>query len=189
MNAADGWAPLLLLAAGICAALLLRQAWRRSSPFRPALTTAGWLAIVVVLIAALRLLGGARGLFAACIYLSIGALLVVAAGLQVRPARSANREGVLDPQPRRTNVWRAGARFLLAGPLGFIAASGAGIAYAVFTPGDMQTRIVLGGLLVPVAWAACMAWTLADDRLLRSTAVITAFACLTIGLSAWKHLL
>lgn len=188
MNATDGWAPLLLIGAGIAAALLLRLAWMRSSPYRPWLTAAGWLAITFALIAAPGQLGDMRGLFVATTFLPIGALLVVAAGWQVRPTRST-REGVLDPERRHTNIWRAGARFLLAGPLSFVAASGAGIAYAVFTPGDMQTRIVLGGLLVPAMWAGCMAWTLADDRLLRSTVVITVFACLTIGLSAWRHLL
>jgi hypothetical protein len=50
----------------------------------------------------------------------------------------------------------------------------------------MQTRIVLGGLLVPAVWAGCMAWTLADDKILRSTAVICSVSFVAIGLSAWR---
>ena len=187
MNAADGWTPLLLIVAGICGALLLRQAWKDASPLRPWLTAAGWI-VITAAVAVATDIDGLRGSFLAAIFLSIGAMMVIATGWQVRPTRAA-REGVLDPERRHTILWRAAVRFLLAGPLGFVAASGAGIAYAVFTPGDMQTRIVLGGLLVPAVWAGCMAWTLADDRLLRSTAVISLVVCLTVGFSAWKYFL
>jgi hypothetical protein len=187
VNAADGFAPIALLLAGAAGALLLRQAWRDRGARQSWLTIAGWAVIATAIVAAFWLPGDGRGLFVALTYLPIGALAVVASGIQIREARGiTTREGVLDPYRRHTNAWRAVARFFLAGPLSFLAASGTGIAYASFAGGDMQTRIVLGGLLVPAVWAGCMAWTLADDKILRSTAVICSVSFVAIGLSAWR---
>ena len=57
-----------------------------------------------------------------------------------------------------------------------------GIAYAALVPGEPQTRLVIGGLIVPVIWGGAMAWTLADDRILRATAVLVGAA--VIGFAA-----
>lgn len=57
-----------------------------------------------------------------------------------------------------------------------IASMAIGIAYAALMPGEQQTRLVIGGLIVPVAWGGAMAWTLADDRILRATAVLFGVA-------------
>jgi len=51
-----------------------------------------------------------------------------------------------------------------------------GIAYAALVPGEQQTRLVVGGLIVPVIWGGAMAWTLADNRILRATAVLVGVA-------------
>ena len=67
-----------------------------------------------------------------------------------------------------------------------IAAIAVGIAYAVWIPGAPQTRLVIGGLLVPVLWGGAMAWTLADNRILRATAVLVGVALVGFGLSILK---
>ena len=43
---------------------------------------------------------------------------------------------------------------------------------------------MVAGLILPVAWAAAMAWTLADQRLVRAGAGLTGVAVAAIGL-AW----
>ena len=35
-----------------------------------------------------------------------------------------------------------------------VAAMGVGICYAVWVPGEAQTRLLIGGLIVPVVWGA-----------------------------------
>ena len=106
--------------------------------------------------------------------------------MTIRPAK-AGREGrdSLAPEPseRTTTWWRQTLRWLLAGPIGMIAAMGIGIAWAVWVPGEPHTRLLIGGLLVPVLWGGAMAWTLADDRILRATAVLVGTAILGFGLS------
>ncbi|MBP7340550.1 hypothetical protein, partial [Niveispirillum sp.] len=72
------------------------------------------------------------------------------------------------------------------GPIGMIAALAIGIAYAVWVPGAAQTRLVVGGLLVPVVWGAAMAWTLADNRIIRATAVLVGTALVGFTASILK---
>ena len=52
--------------------------------------------------------------------------------------------------------------------------------------GGEQTRIVTGGLMIPVLWGGAMAWTLADDKILRATAVLAGAAILGFGAAALK---
>ena len=94
---------------------------------------------------------------------------------------AALRSAGLQPAPYSTTLDRVTipcrmAIFENTCPEWMIAAMGVGIAYAALAPGEQQTRLVVGGLIVPVAWGACMAWTLADNRILRATAVLVGVA-------------
>jgi hypothetical protein len=119
---------------------------------------------------------------------------VVATGATVRVARAGKsvRAGrvsdSLAPEPldRPTTRWRSILRWLLAGPIGMIAAMAVGVCYAVWVPGEPQTRLLIGGLIVPVVWGGAMAWTLADNRIIRATAVLVGTALSGFGLAILK---
>lgn len=178
---------LALGALGLLAAFALKGARGRRSAMRPWMILGGWAVLVVGVIAAGPLLGAARGVFIASAALSFGALALVASGLQLRDARArAPREVALEPSDRASKAWRGWLRALLAGPIGGVAAMGVGLAWTVWTPGAPQTRMVLGGLLVPILWGGAMAWTLADDKILRATAVLVGVAVVTFTASALR---
>ncbi|EJL37233.1 hypothetical protein PMI01_00768 [Caulobacter sp. AP07] len=183
-NALAGLALAPLTLAG---ALLLRRAWRSAGPRRPWLIAGGWALLVLALGLGAVLLGGARG---PAIVLALGstvALALVASGIELRDARkTAPRELALEPSERRRVVWRGWLRGFLAGPLAGVAALGCGLAVAICAPGAVQSRMVIGGLLVPFLWAGGMAWTLSDDRILRATAVLTGVAVATLGAAFLK---
>jgi hypothetical protein len=64
-----------------------------------------------------------------------------------------------------------------------IASIGVGIAFAIAMPMGTHDRIVIGGLLVPVLWGAGMAWTFADTKLVRATAVLTGISAIGYGIA------
>lgn len=183
---------LLMLAGGAAGAWLLRCAWRakdgEDAPFR----WSGWAVIALTLAWPAWVLGPVRGPFIALALVSTGALAVVADGATVRAAKASRRAGggseSLAPEPldRPTTRWRTTLRWLLAGPIGMIAAMAVGICYAVWVPGEAQTRLLIGGLIVPVVWGGAMAWTLADNRIIRATAVLVGTAIAGFGLSILK---
>jgi hypothetical protein len=118
---------------------------------------------------------------------STAALTLVGVGVERRDARrKAPRELALEPSDRRRVAWRGWLRGFLAGPLAGVAALGCGLAVAICAPGAVQSRMVIGGLMVPFLWAAGMAWTLSDDRILRATAVLTGVAVVTLGAAFLK---
>ena len=168
---------LLIAVAAGAGAWLLRRSWQGREQ-RTGLVLAGWLLIAAAIIFPAWVLGPARGPFIALAIVPVAALAVVAANYSVRQAKARAARESLAPEPsdRATTKGRETLRWLLAGPIGMIAAMGVGIAYAALVPGEQQTRLVVGGLIVPVAWGACMAWTLADNRILRATAVLTGVA-------------
>jgi hypothetical protein len=127
--------------------------------------------------------GPALGIAAA----GIGALLVVASG-RVRRGARAGREPSLAPEPLdgTSRQWRGWLKALLAGPLGMTAAMAVAFCYAAWAPGDPRTRILIGGLLMPVVWALAMTWTLADQRLLRALAVLSGTTILGFALAAMR---
>lgn len=176
-----------LLAGGVGAAWLLRRAWSDRMATRPFWIAAGWAAIAAITVAPAFVLGGARGPFIAWTLISVAALAVVGQGVQVRVAR-ARTERSLAPEPsdRVSKAWRGWLRGLLAGPLGMIAAMGVAIAFAAFCPGAPQTRLVIAGLMVPVLWGGAMAWTLADDKILRATAVLVGVSVITFTAAVLK---
>lgn len=176
--------PALLVAATVGAgAWLLRRSWRGNGSDRR-LVAASWLLVAASLVWPAWALGPARGPFIALALASSVALVVVASGYTIRTARARAARESLAPEPsdRATTKWRETLRWLLAGPIGMIAAMAIGIAYAALVPGEPQTRLVIGGLIVPVIWGGAMAWTLADDRILRATAVLVGAA--VIGFAA-----
>lgn len=180
-------ANLLLLAGGLAAAVVLWLAWSRRGPERPWLIVSGWVLVAVTVFASAPLLGAARGPFAAFALIPFAALGLVAARVQVRDRRKhAPREVALEPSDRASKAWRGWLRAILAGPLGGIAAMGVGLAWTVWTPGPPQTRMVLGGLLVPLLWAGGMAWTLSDDKIVRAFAVLTGVSVVAFTASVLK---
>lgn len=177
----------LVLVGGAAAGGTLRLAWRSGGKRRPWLIALGWILAAVALAGGIVMEGGAPGTFLALALISLAVLALVAAGLKVRDVKSkAPRELALEPSDRASKAWRGWLRGLLAGPIGGIAALGVGLAFVVWVPGAPQTRMVLGGMLVPVLWAAGMAWTLSDDKILRATAVLTGVAAVTFIASALK---
>lgn len=185
--APDALIGLALTPLALVAALMLRQAWRRNSLGRPWLISGAWALLGVILAASGFLLGGARG---PAIVLALGstvALALVATGVEFRNARKkAPRELALEPSERRRIAWRGWLRGFLAGPLAGIAALGCGLAIAICAPGAIQSRMVIGGLMVPFLWAGGMAWTLSDDKILRATAVLTGVSVVTLGAAFLK---
>lgn len=175
-----------LFAGGLAAAWALREAWRAKPADKPLWRLTGWALFIATLLWPAFLLGPARGPFTSMTLLSVAALGLIASGAQIRKAR-AGRAGndSLAPEPldRPSTRWRTTLRWLLAGPIGMIAAMAVGIAYAVWVPGAPQTRLVIGGLIVPVVWGGAMAWTLADNRIIRATAVLVGTTILGFTVS------
>lgn len=183
----SGAAVALVLAGGAAAGGVLRWAWRTGSARRPWLIVLGWSLAVAALIGAVLLAGGAPGVFLTSALASVAVLALVTAGLKIRnPKARAPRELALEPSDRASKAWRGWLRGLLAGPIGGIAAMGVGLAFVAWVPGEPQTRMVLGGLLVPILWAGGMAWTLSDDKILRATAVLVGVTAVTFAASALK---
>ncbi len=186
MNGSQLLVALALTIAGIVSALFLKQAWNERRASRAWLIAAGWIIIAIALAAGAPVLGGARAPFIAMSLVSVAGLALVATGIQVRPARTASDKAsiALEPSDRPSRAWRGALRFLLAGPIGGVAAMGVGVAWTVYLPADPQTRIVSGGLIVPVVWGALMAWTLSDDKIIRATAVLLGVAAVTFAAAA-----
>ncbi|WP_199554208.1 hypothetical protein [Sandaracinobacteroides hominis] len=186
-TAFPGWL-LLILAGGLTGAWMLRRSWnlrQGSTGWR----LGGWALLTATLVWPAFILGPAKGPFLALALIPVAALALVAASHELRAAKSpkAARESLApEPADRPTTRWRTTLRWLLAGPIGMVAAMGVGICYAVWVPGEAQTRLLIGGLIVPVVWGACMAWTLADSRIVRATAVLLGTALVGFGLSILK---
>lgn len=168
---------LLIAAAAGAGAWLLHRSWQVKQQ-QTGLVIAGWLLIVAATLLPAWVLGPVRGPFVALAIVPAAALVLVVSNYTIRKekARAARESLAPEPSDRATTKGRETLRWLLAGPIGMVAAMGVGIAWAALAPGEQQTRLVVGGLIVPVAWGACMAWTLADNRILRATAVLTGVA-------------
>lgn len=180
------WAlPLAVLP--LVGAYLLKRAWDEATPQRPWLIIGGWALLTLAIAASVPLLGAARGPFAVLALGSTFALILVATGVERRNAKKkAARELAPEPSDRRRVVWRGWLRGFLAGPLAGIAALGCGLAVAICAPGQIQSRMVIGGLMVPFLWAGGMAWTLSDDKILRAFAVLAGVSVVTLGAAFLK---
>jgi len=188
MTGVQNIAALVLLLASCGAGLLLKRAWGERGVDRVWFIIGGWALLALLIASAVMAMGGPRWVFIASTLVSVGVLVVVAANIQIRPARAAADKASLAPEPsdRPSKPWRGLLRFLLAGPIGGIAAMGVATLWTVTLPVDDQTRIVTGGLVAPVMWGALMAWTLSDDKIVRATAVLVGVAVVTFGAAAIK---
>ncbi len=177
----------LVGAGGGAGAAALSRSWRTRGSGRVPWTALGWLAFAAAMALAVATLGAGRGVFVAFSLISIAAWIVVACGLEIRQVRRRKSRSLApEPVERPSTWWRGTLRWLLAGPIGLFAAMGIGIFYLTWTGGADQTRLVIGGMIVPVVWAACMAWTLADNRILRATAFLIGVIVFGFGLSMLK---
>ncbi|MFK4874186.1 hypothetical protein [Novosphingobium sp. ZW T3_23] len=178
-------ASLLLIAGGALGAFLLRRSWLRRDGSALGLIAGGWVVLLGLLLASAFLIGPVKGTALALAMEGIGALLVIWLG-RVRRKAGRLREVDVAPEPLEEpgRVWRGVLRTLLAGPLGMTAAMAVAFCLTVYMPGDPRTRIVVGGLLMPVLWGLAMTWTLADRRILRATVVLVGTSVTGFGL-AW----
>lgn len=177
---------LLTTAGGALGAWLLRKAWRAKGEGGAACRWSGWAVIAASLAWPAFAVGPALGPFLALAAVSTGALAVVASGATVRAAkvsRAGSESLAPEPLERPTTRWRTLLRWSLAGPIGMIAAMAVGIAWSVWIPGEPQTRLLIGALIVPFVWGGAMAWTLADNRIVRAAAVLVGTAVAGFGLS------
>ncbi|MFD0986487.1 hypothetical protein [Methyloligella solikamskensis] len=170
----------LLLAAGIFS---LRWAWLQKRGEGRLFVLAGWLAIVASFFLFAHVFGGERGIAFALIVFSLAGLIAVGATVQLRKRRGEPRDRAMEPEERRTNWLRAIGKSLLAVVLAGAAAIGVGVAFAVAMPMPPSDRMVIGGLMVPVLWGAGMAWTLADAKLLRATAILLVICAVGYGIA------
>ncbi|PXA99923.1 hypothetical protein DMC47_00855 [Nostoc sp. 3335mG] len=173
----------VILGSSAAGAWMLRRAWSRKAD-NASWRWAGLCLLWLTILLAAWMLGKGRGTFTAVTLIGIAALGVVASGYTIRPAKAdrAAREGLApEPAERAPSAWRTTLRWSLAGPIGMVAAMGLGISYAVWASGEAQTRLLIGGLIVPLAWGGAMAWTLADSRILRATAVLVGTAIVGFG--------
>lgn len=170
------------LSGGIAGGLVLRAAWRAPAAARGRVA-AGWAIVMLATLAGALFGGVAIGSAAALAAASVGVLLVVAQG-RVRRAMRAPRDRAPEPLGGRSRLGRGVARALLAGPLSFAAAFAVAAVWAAWAPGDARTRVMVAGLILPLAWAAAIAWALADQRLTRAGAGLTGVALAALG-AAW----
>ncbi|WP_285021400.1 hypothetical protein [Novosphingobium sp. fls2-241-R2A-195] len=180
-------ASLFLLAAGVLGAGLLRTLWRRREGAAPALLAGGWGVLIGAILLAGWVVGPVKGTALALAMEGIGAFGIVWHGRVRKVARERDGKGeggdAPEPLDEPGRVWRGMLRTLLAGPLGMTAAMALAFCVTVYMPGDARTRIVTGGMLLPVLWGLAMTWTLADRRLLRATAVLVGTSVLGFGLA------
>jgi hypothetical protein len=179
---------LAAVAGGALGAALLRRAWADRTREHQTLIAAGWAMLFATLVLGSWWAGAVKGTAIAVVAVSAGALGVIAQGRVRRAARPSRDSLAPEPLEGPSRAWRGVLKFLLAGPLGMTAAMGVAFCYATWAPGDPRTRIILGGLLVPLGWAVAMTWTLADQRLLRSLAVLSGTTVAGFALAAMRGL-
>lgn len=167
----------------LCGVVLLRRCWRQRDASARTLA-AGWGLILAGVWMFARAFGVKPGIASGLLALSLIAFAVIAVRADVRQARRRKAApATFEPEPRRTDWMRAGAKAFLAVVLSGFTAIGLGVAFAVAMPLGPHDRIVIGGVLVPVLWGAGMAWTLSDARLARATAALLAASVFGYGIA------
>jgi hypothetical protein len=176
---------LLFIAVGIGVAVLLRSAWAGRTARRAPAILAAWALVGVTLVAS-AWLGGLRGLFSALALLPLSGLVLVATGLRVRDARTggADKSVPLEPSDRVSRLWRGGVRALVAIIVAGAAAIACALMWRAFVPSDAQTQTAAIRIIVPIVWAAGMAWALSDNRILRPAVSLSALAIVSYA-AAW----
>jgi len=174
------------LVGGMSGAILLRRAWADRQRERPGTIAAGWALLAVIVLLDALWIGPVKGVALGIAAAGIGALLVVANGRVRRGARAGREALAPEPLEGPSRAWRGWLKALLAGPLGMTAGMAVAFCYAAWAPGDPRTRILIGGLLMPVVWALAMTWTLADQRLVRALAVLSGTTIGGFALAAMR---
>ncbi|GGZ39095.1 hypothetical protein [Asticcacaulis endophyticus] len=175
------------LALALAGAFALKAAWSKPGPKRPWFIILGWALFLVSAIMAAAMLGPVRGAFIALAIACAAGMSVAVSNYTIRVVKArAGRELALEPSDRKRVAWRGWIRGFLAGPMAGIAAMGVGLFVAICFPGAPQTRMVVGGVLVPFLWAGGMAWTLSDDKIIRAFAVLFGVAFLSLGAAFLK---
>jgi hypothetical protein len=174
-----------LIAVGAASAWMLRRAWLDRDGTHRGLVAGGWGLLLFAILVSCRTLGPVVGFASALAMAPIGVGGVILAGAQRKAVRPVRDRASLAPEPLEgpSRAWRGWLKALLAGPLGMTAAMGLSFSYAVWAPGAVQTRLLIAALLVPGLWGLAMTWTLADQRLLRATAVLVGASVLGFGLA------
>jgi len=161
-----------LLVAGFLAQIIGLIAWSRArtSPWPALLFWAGLAMLLASLILPLTTLSSALATSWALLTVSIAAYVTVLSRLW-----TMHRIG-LEPARGRARTARAAAplnwpalavRLTSAGPLYLLASMAVGCVLATRTPFLDVNRLMLGGLVVPVAWAAGALHATADRQLAR----------------------
>ncbi len=177
----------ILVCAGAGGGWLLRKSWSDRTRSHAVPRSAGLLLIASGFLVASLSIGSALGLALAAVCEPVGALLVVLGGATRRAARAARR-AQLAPEPLEgpSRAWRGWLKAALAGPIGMLAALGLSFCYATWAPGAVQTRLLIAALLVPALWGLAMTWTLADQRIVRATAVLSGTIVFGFGFALMR---
>ncbi|ESQ85463.1 hypothetical protein [Asticcacaulis benevestitus] len=174
-------------ALALAGALALRRAWIKPDGLRPWLIAGGWLLWLVAVLFGQGVWGSVLGIAIVVSLICMTGALVVLSNVERRNVKTRMpREAALEPSDRKRVMWRGWLRGVLAGPLAGMAALGVGLAIAICSPGPPQTRMVIGGLLVPFLWAGGMAWTLSDNKIIRATCVLVGVAAVSLGAAFLK---
>jgi hypothetical protein len=169
----------LAIASGLLGVGLLRAAWARRGG-RRWLTAAGWLTLIGAAVF-WHVTGMAwdKAVAAATLAPSVVAFVVLvpqaewgSRGVNVTRTRLlAASDGI-----GQGSLSRGIARTIVAGPVALAAALGLTAAIALRAPWVEADRLVMAGLLLPVAWASGAVWAIMDRKLLRVTAALVTTA-------------
>lgn len=157
---------------------LLRSGWRvdtRSGRYR---VVSGWVVVMLALILLGSIVGTVIGLTIATLVFGLCGYCAVVLNSERRQVRATRGRKVSqdDEQGRGSGWGRGGAAFLLA----MLAAIASGSAIAGLPIGPAVDRVTIGGIVLPVIWAAFIVWVLSETRLRRAVLGL----CRVIGVSA-----
>ncbi len=179
----------LSVGAACGAAWCLREAWRRG-PTNPRLAwlLGGWALVAAALVAAAVAGGFDAGTMIGLSVVSTLAYILIGATAQRRRAKARKERAApaLDPLARPRRPLRAVARTVLTVVLPATASFAMAAAYAAHGPGLLIDRAALMSWILPLVWGAGLAWTLAEERLLRATIPLAALTAVC-GFVAWIH--
>lgn len=171
--------PALAFILTIVGVLALRYAWADSARGRLPVF-AGWSMLVLALPGWTAVAALDKAVALTMLAPSLVAFPVIAAGVEYKragPPRRPRRDAAeLTAEFGRTR--RLVSRTILAGPVAALAASALGMAVCLRAPMGEADRLILGGFLVPLAWAVFAGWALADTRVGR---VLTILGLVTAG--------
>lgn len=164
---------------------VLRRAWL-SPQWRRAHAAASLVLCLLGSALAVRAAGAEIGVPIAVAMFSTAAIVVLALGRTVRP-RAARRDTAPPREASQTRgafPYAATMRLLLSVIATVPLAIAIGAACAVLLPFEPQTRTVVAAYIMPLAWAAAMAWAISATRvktvLAAGIAVVLACAAVVV---------